>query len=165
MRSEYFSGEVTDQPFPCSLLWISTERGRKREFMGGVLRLVKVVPHSSILILSLIHTSLLFSEKNKYEGRGRDRRRKGKGWMVLTDLLLNNFAVFFFVCVISCIIFPDILGGFQYIEQTGIKNSLGRRTVINYPWCDCDNVQKFKSFCSPSLEYLTIKCRPYYLPR
>ena len=25
--------------------------------------------------------------------------------------------------------------------------------------------QKLKSFCSPDLEYLTIKCQPYYLPR
>jgi hypothetical protein len=36
--------------------------------------------------------------------------------------------------------------------------------MINDSWCDCDNVQELKSFCSPNLEYL-IKCRPYYLPR
>ena len=30
----------------------------------------------------------------------------------------------------------------------------------------CDhNIQELKSFCSPDLEFLTIKCRPYYLPR
>ena len=33
--------------------------------------------------------------------------------------------------------------------------------MINYSWCDCDNVQELKSFCSPDLEYLTIKCWPY----
>ena len=36
--------------------------------------------------------------------------------------------------------------------------------MINYSWCDCDNIQKLKLFCSPNLEYLTIKCRRYYLP-
>jgi hypothetical protein len=36
--------------------------------------------------------------------------------------------------------------------------------MINCSWCDCDNIQKLKSFCSPELEFLTIKHRPYYLP-
>ena len=30
--------------------------------------------------------------------------------------------------------------------------------IINYSWCDCDNIQKLKSFCSPDLEYHKIKC-------
>ena len=25
--------------------------------------------------------------------------------------------------------------------------------MINYSWCDCDNIQELKSFCSPDLEY------------
>ena len=29
---------------------------------------------------------------------------------------------------------------------------------IHHSWCDCDNIQKLKSFFSPDLEYLTIKC-------
>ena len=37
--------------------------------------------------------------------------------------------------------------------------------MINYSWCDCNNIQKLKSFHSPDLEYLTIKCRTYYLKR
>ena len=37
--------------------------------------------------------------------------------------------------------------------------------MVNDSWCDCDNIQDLKCFCSPDLEYLTIKCRPYYLPR
>ena len=32
-------------------------------------------------------------------------------------------------------------------------------------WCNHNNIQELKSFCSPDLEFLTIKCRPYYLPR
>ena len=36
--------------------------------------------------------------------------------------------------------------------------------MINYSWCECDNVQKLKFFCSPDLEYLTIKICLYYLP-
>ena len=28
-----------------------------------------------------------------------------------------------------------------------------------------NNIQELKSFCSPDLEFLTIKCRPHYLPR
>jgi hypothetical protein len=31
--------------------------------------------------------------------------------------------------------------------------------MINYSWCDCDNIQELKFFCSSDLEYLTIKCQ------
>jgi hypothetical protein len=37
--------------------------------------------------------------------------------------------------------------------------------MINISWCNSNNIQELKSFCSPVLEFLTIKCRPYYLPR
>jgi hypothetical protein len=63
-------------------------------------------------------------------------------------------------CNILC--FTELQLSSQYIPQTGIKSSPGRRGDVffrtNHSWCDCDNVQKLKSFCSPDLEYLTIKC-------
>jgi hypothetical protein len=37
--------------------------------------------------------------------------------------------------------------------------------MINETWCDHNDKQEFKSFCSPDLEFLTIKSRPHYLPR
>uniref|UniRef100_A0AAZ3Q1D7 Fish virus induced TRIM protein n=1 Tax=Oncorhynchus tshawytscha TaxID=74940 RepID=A0AAZ3Q1D7_ONCTS len=37
--------------------------------------------------------------------------------------------------------------------------------MANVTWCDERNIQELKSFCSPDLEFLTIKCRPHYLPR
>jgi hypothetical protein len=37
--------------------------------------------------------------------------------------------------------------------------------MINVLWCNYDSIQELKSFCSPNLDYLTIKWRPYYLPR
>uniref|UniRef100_A0A673ZB86 Reverse transcriptase domain-containing protein n=1 Tax=Salmo trutta TaxID=8032 RepID=A0A673ZB86_SALTR len=37
--------------------------------------------------------------------------------------------------------------------------------MINDSWRNCNNIQELKSFCSPDLEFLTIKCRPYYRPR
>ena len=37
--------------------------------------------------------------------------------------------------------------------------------MINDSWCNHNNIQQLKSFCSPNLEYLTIKCQPNYLPR
>ena len=37
--------------------------------------------------------------------------------------------------------------------------------MINDSWCNCNNIQELKSFCSPDLDFLTIKCRQYYLPR
>ena len=36
--------------------------------------------------------------------------------------------------------------------------------MINDSWCNHNNIQEHKSFCSPDLESLTIKCWPYYLP-
>ena len=51
-------------------------------------------------------------------------------------------------------------------DLSGKKKGRGVCFMIKYSWCDCDNVQKLKSFCSPDLEYLAIiKCRPYYLAR
>ncbi|XP_060703504.1 uncharacterized protein LOC132830055 [Hemiscyllium ocellatum] len=35
--------------------------------------------------------------------------------------------------------------------------------LINNSWCS--DVATLASYCSPDLEYLTVKCRPYYLPR
>uniref|UniRef100_A0A669EKF5 Reverse transcriptase domain-containing protein n=1 Tax=Oreochromis niloticus TaxID=8128 RepID=A0A669EKF5_ORENI len=37
--------------------------------------------------------------------------------------------------------------------------------MINNSWCDYANVHPVKSFCSPDLEYLMVKCRPFWLPR
>uniref|UniRef100_A0A8K9UJX4 Endonuclease/exonuclease/phosphatase domain-containing protein n=1 Tax=Oncorhynchus mykiss TaxID=8022 RepID=A0A8K9UJX4_ONCMY len=37
--------------------------------------------------------------------------------------------------------------------------------MINKTWCDHNNIQDLKSFCSPDLDFLTIKCRLHYLPR
>jgi hypothetical protein len=37
--------------------------------------------------------------------------------------------------------------------------------MINETWCGHNNIKELKSFCSPDLEFLTIKCRPQYLPR
>jgi hypothetical protein len=36
--------------------------------------------------------------------------------------------------------------------------------MINDGWCN-NNIQELKSFCSPKLAFLTIKCRPFYQPR
>jgi hypothetical protein len=44
-------------------------------------------------------------------------------------------------------------------ELSGKNNGGGVCFMINYSWYDCV-VQKLKSFCSPDLEYLTIKSSP-----
>jgi hypothetical protein len=58
----------------------------------------------------------------------------------------------------------------QCVAPTGI-NHLSRKKkgrgvcfLINNSWCNCNNIQELKSFCSRDLEFLTIKCRLYYLP-
>jgi hypothetical protein len=38
-------------------------------------------------------------------------------------------------------------------------------SMINESWCNHNNIQELKSFCSPNIEFLTIKCRPNYHPR
>lgn len=37
--------------------------------------------------------------------------------------------------------------------------------MINSKWCDLRNIITLSHSCSPHLEHLTIKCRPFYLPR
>ncbi len=36
---------------------------------------------------------------------------------------------------------------------------------INNSWCDERNIYSIKSFCSPDLEFHTLLCRPFWLPR
>jgi hypothetical protein len=48
---------------------------------------------------------------------------------------------------------------------SGKKKGGGVCFMINDSWCNCNNIQELKSFCSPDLEYLTIKCRLDYLTR
>ena len=47
---------------------------------------------------------------------------------------------------------------------SGKRKGGGVCFMIN-SWCNYNNVQEHKSFCSPDLEFLTTKCQPYYLPR
>ncbi|XP_014196244.1 neurotrimin isoform X1 [Haplochromis burtoni] len=50
-------------------------------------------------------------------------------------------------------------------ELNGKSRGGGVCFMINNSWCDYVNVHPVKSFCSPDLEYLMIKCRPFWLPR
>jgi hypothetical protein len=47
----------------------------------------------------------------------------------------------------------------------GKKEGGGVCFMINDSWCNCNNIQELKSFCSPDLEFPTNKHQPYYLPR
>ncbi len=48
---------------------------------------------------------------------------------------------------------------------TGKSRGVGVSFFINNSWCDERNIHSVRSFCSPDLEYLTLLCRPYWLPR
>ncbi|XP_076745749.1 uncharacterized protein LOC112435595 [Maylandia zebra] len=37
--------------------------------------------------------------------------------------------------------------------------------MVNRKWCDARSISTLSSGCSPHLEFLSIKCRPFYLPR
>ena len=41
---------------------------------------------------------------------------------------------------------------------SGKKRGEGGFLMINETWCGHNNIQELKSFCSPDLEFLTIKC-------
>ena len=61
--------------------------------------------------------------------------------------------------------------GFSMHRADREKHLSGKRKgggvcfMINDSWCNHNNIQELKSFCSLDLEFLTIKCRPFYLPR
>lgn len=57
--------------------------------------------------------------------------------------------------------FPFIAGKEQGSRMRA--NGNGRCIMTNKCWCA--DVQTVSSGCSPILEYLMIKCRPFYLPR
>ncbi len=50
-------------------------------------------------------------------------------------------------------------------ELTGKSRGGGVCFYINNSWCDERNIHSIKSFCSPDLEFHTLLCRPFWLPR
>ncbi len=50
-------------------------------------------------------------------------------------------------------------------EFTGKSRGGGVCFFINNSWCDERNIHSVRSLCSPDLEYLTLLCRPFWLPR
>ncbi len=50
-------------------------------------------------------------------------------------------------------------------ELTGKSRGGGVCFYINNLWCDESNIHSIKSFCSPDLEFHTLLCRPFWLPR
>ncbi len=50
-------------------------------------------------------------------------------------------------------------------EFTGKSRGGGVCFYINNLWCDERNIHSIKSFCSPDLEFHTLLCRPFWLPR
>ena len=50
-------------------------------------------------------------------------------------------------------------------QLSGKRNGGGVCFMINDSWCNHNNIQELKSFCSPDLEFLTVKCRLFYLSR
>ncbi len=50
-------------------------------------------------------------------------------------------------------------------ELTGKSRSGGVCFYINNSWCNERNIHSIKSFCSPDLEFHTLLCRPFWLPR
>ncbi len=50
-------------------------------------------------------------------------------------------------------------------ELTGKSRGGGVCFYINNLWCDERNLHSIKSFCSPDLEFHTLLCRPFWLPR
>ncbi len=60
---------------------------------------------------------------------------------------------------------PGCLLWFQTQELTGKSRGGGVCFYINNLWCDERNIHSIKSFCSPDLEFHTLLCRPFWLPR
>ncbi len=50
-------------------------------------------------------------------------------------------------------------------QITGKSRGGGVCFYINNLWCDERNIHSIKSFCSPDLEFHTLLCRPFWLPR
>ncbi len=50
-------------------------------------------------------------------------------------------------------------------ELTGKSRGGGVCFYISNSWCNERNIHSIKSFCSPDLEFHTLLCRPFWLPR
>lgn len=51
------------------------------------------------------------------------------------------------------------------MDESGKKKGGGICFMVNSNWCDTRNITTLTHFCSPNLEFLTIKCWPHFLPR
>ena len=50
-------------------------------------------------------------------------------------------------------------------DDSGKSRGGGVAFMVNNYWCDPDNVKELSNHCSADLEYISIKCRPFFLPR
>ncbi len=50
-------------------------------------------------------------------------------------------------------------------DLSGKSKGVGVCLMINNSWCDRKNAHPIQSLCSPDQEYLTLLCRPFWLPR
>ena len=125
---------------------------------GALARLKQRENHPLLLSILLANVQSLNNKVNKFRARISFQR----------DIRDCNI-----LCFTESWLSPDILSpsiqpvGFSVHhadrkkELSGIKKGGGGYFMINNSWCDCVNLQELKSFCSPDMEYLTIKCRPH----
>ncbi len=125
------------------------------------------------------------SEPFVWAARSRRKRRKRAGVLVRlrrrplqsplpTILLANVQSVICLTETWMSAMVPDSvikLTGFSVYRSDRTKELIGKSRgvgvcfFINNLWCDERNLYSIKSFCFPDLEFHTLLCRPFWLPR
>lgn len=137
------------------------ERKQRRGRRGGLRAKLKLTPHR--LPLPSIFLANVRSLANKMDeirlSITNNRRIMDSNVMIFTETWLNN----------SC---PDnaieLAGRHTHradriADDSGKTRGGGLCIYINNAWCI--NSATTESHCSPNVEFLMVKCRPYYLPR
>ncbi len=134
------------------------ERNQKRGKRGGIRARLAANPHKPAIPTIVLANVRSLDNKLDYIQLLRSAQRTVRDCCVLvfTETWLNN-------SVPDCAIQLDQLTELRALVEGGKRRGGGLCVYISDAWCH-DAVVVCKH-CSPLVEFMIIKCRPFYLPR
>lgn len=145
---------------PVCLPWIRKRRRRKRGNRAGILVKVRRRQHRPTLpTILLANVQSLENKLDEFRARLQfQRESRDCHVFAFTETWLEP-------TLEDSAILPDGLSVFRQdrTSESGKTKGGGVCLFVNKRWCN--DTQVISAGCSPHLEHVMIRCRPYYLPR
>lgn len=141
--------------------WRRCDRKQKRDCRGGLAAKLKANPFRSPLPSVLLASVRSLENKLDYRKLDLSTKRETRDCcvLILTETWLNS-------SVLDAAISLDGLATFKADRScilTGKSRGGGVCIYIKNNWCNNDDI--IVSHCSTDIEFMIIKCMPFYLPR